>query len=316
MYSNQEWLQTAEFVTVGQYETASTAWRARWLAPTSELVVGDTDGNLTIFGSRGQTSFVPIGVREYITDIETCEENEFLVATLRQGVYRYHRRSGQVSRMRIPIQSVLDVAIFASRRLIAAVGDGIVIGNLPQGDFTQVIERPVPNPSAVAFSPDASLMVVGGGEDATEQAQLAVLDINRRRVAQKVYLGADALCISRLAFSECGRFVASGGYKECFVLDTDDSYHVKAVIPMTGWISALRFSEASNSLLIGDDNGVISVYDVISGDYYYLSVAGTILDFGFGCHAHGQLYVIYAEGKSVSDKEGSLVKVVRFSHLR
>lgn len=268
-----------DIVLVKQYHTPSSVRRARWLCETQELLVGDIEGTLTIFSEAGLAESVFTGAHDWTTDIEEVE-NEVFLATLLNGVYRYNRDTHTVQYLEgLPFRCVHDVAISRSQRLIAVVGDGAALGELSDTSFRKIAPLGVPNPSAVVFSPDASVIVIGGGEGEDENARIAVVETRNHAVVKVVDLGTDALCIDKLAYSEDGRFVAAGGYQECFLLDACRYLTVNKVIPMSSWVTALSFSHGSQWLYVGDDRGEIFVYNLISGKSFRLRVDGAILDY-------------------------------------
>lgn len=279
-----------DIVLVKQYQAPSNVRRALWLCKTQELLVGDIEGTLTIFSEAGSTESVFIGTHDWITDIEEVE-NEVFLATLSNGVYRYNRDIHTVQDLeRLPFRSVCDVAISRSQRLIAVVGDGAALGELSRASFTEISSHRVPNPSAVAFSPDASVMVIGGGEGEDLRAKIAVVETRSCAVVKRVDLGLDALCIDELAYSEDGRFIAAGGYRECFLIDVSSHLTINKVLPMSSWVTALLFSQDSQWLYAGDEEGEILVYNLISGRGFRFRVEGAILDFA-AC-PEGNLYVV------------------------
>lgn len=279
-----------DIVLVKQYQAPSSVWRACWLCETQELLVGDTEGTLTIFSETGSTESVFTGTRDWITDIEEGENDVFL-ATLLNGVYRYNRDTHTVQYLEgLPFRGVCDVAISRSRELLAVVGEGVALGELSRASFTEISSHRVPNPSAVAFSPDASVMVIGGGEGEDLRAKVAVVETRSCAVVKRVDLGLDALCIDELAYSEDGRFIAAGGYQECFLLDVSSHLTINKVLPMSSWVTALLFSQDSQWLYVGDDKGEILAYNLISGRSFRFRVEGAILDFA-AC-PEGNLYVV------------------------
>lgn len=269
---------------------SSSVWAARWLCQTRELVVGSTEGTFAIFSDACTTGAVFVGVHDYITDIELVE-NKILLATLLNGVYKYNRDTHRVLYLEgLPFRGIQDVAIGRSRGLIAVVGDGVALGELSGTSFTEISLRGVPNPSAVAFSPDASVMVIGGGEGEDERAKVAVVETRSCAVVKRVDLGLDALCIDELVYSGDGRFIAAGGYQECFLLDASSHLTISKVLPMSSWVTALLFSQDSQWLYVGDEKGEILTYNLISGKSFRFRIEGAILDFA-AC-PEGNLYAV------------------------
>ena len=245
--------------------TADSEVRAATLCPAHrELAVAYANGDICILdvatGRVCEKYAIPDG---WITALQfAAGASCLIVGALERGGWWIDRARKQLKPLQARMQHITALAVSSCGQWIAFAGDeGLLVGRAsPHARLIQRPLREVPNPNSVAFSPDARLIAVGGGEGADERAYLALVDAGSLTLRTLMDLGEDMLCIDTVSFSPDGERLLAGGYKACAIIRLGDTPEVEATLSIGSWCSAAAFYPDGDGIVMGDESGYVGVF--------------------------------------------------------
>lgn len=245
--------------------SADSEVRAATLCPAHrELAVAYANGDICILdvatGRVCEKYAIPDG---WITALQFAPGASCLiVGALERGRWWIDRVRKQLKPLQAPMRHITALAVSSCGQWVAFAGDeGLLVGRAsPHARLVQRSLREVPNPNSVAFSPDARLIAVGGGEGADERAYLALVDAGSLTLRRLIDLGEDMLCVDTVSFSPDGERLLAGGYKACAIIRLGDTPEVETTLSIGSWCSAAAFYPDGDGIVVGDESGYVGVF--------------------------------------------------------
>jgi len=262
--------------------SADSEVRAATLCPAHrELAVAYANGDICILdvaaGCVREKYAIPDG---WITALQFgADSRGLIVGALERGGWWIDRVRKQLKPLQAPMRHIPAAAVSSCGQWVAFAGDGgLRVGRAsPRVRLIQRPLREVPNPNSVAFSPDAKLIAVGGGEGANERAYLGLVDAGSLTLRWLMDLGEDMLCIDTVSFSPDGERLLAGGYKECAIIRLGDTPEVETTLSIRSWCSAAAFYPDGDGIVVGDEIGYVNVFRPLRRATRHSQVGDTVL---------------------------------------
>lgn len=153
-----------------------------------------------------------------------------------------------------------DITFTPDSQFVATAGDrSWRTWRVSDGKLSRMIEQPLGAATAVAFSPDGSLIAMGssGGEVAIRHAEGG---------AMVAYIKADAQSIERVAFAPDGKYLVSGGADRVIKLwQVSDGQLVREFKGHTNGITSLAFNPDGTQFVSSGADDTVRVWNVSDG---------------------------------------------------